>query len=543
MGNGTVRILILLALILAFAGLPSATHVHAGNGAQASTVAVASVDLTPGRTIPPSFLGLSLEYRTVPIFTGTPANGSNTVFNQLLANLTDNGGGPISLRIGGNSEDESWWNPIGAMQPAGVSYDVTPDWMAGLAASAAQTGSPLILGLNLGQGDPQVVVDLAQASLAALPDGSIAAFEIGNEPDLYATHAIPSAGSGGPKLVRSGDWSYEAYQAQFSDYAGALATYLPRPVALAGPAFAGTKWLPDLPAFVAAESPALGVVTQHVYPLNSCNKQPDDPRYPTIQQLLADQSSHGLALQLAPAIATAHEAGQPIRIAEMNSIACGGARGVSDSTASALWAVDALFELASAGADGVNFHHSQSQSTNGGASYNAFTFAGAANGFAPHVNPLYYALLLFSQAAGNDARLLPVSVQSEQNVKVWATRNGSGQINLVALNKDEHQPVRLQVALPGISQSATLARLSSAGAAATTGLNLSGQSFDGSTDGRPVGNRSASQVMRSDGYYSFDLPAAGAALFTVDAPVHSQRLSPIISATASASDSRSCSLL
>ena len=41
---------------------------------------------------------------------------------------------------------------------------------------------------------------------------------------------------------------------------------------------------------------------------------------------------------------------------ELNSVTCGGLRGVSDSFATALWAPDALFEMLRAGVDGVNIH-------------------------------------------------------------------------------------------------------------------------------------------------------------------------------------------
>ena len=40
----------------------------------------------------------------------------------------------------------------------------------------------------------------------------------------------------------------------------------------------------------------------------------------------------------------------------MNSASCKGTPGVSDTFASALWALDALFNMASVGVDGVNFH-------------------------------------------------------------------------------------------------------------------------------------------------------------------------------------------
>src|ERR1700742_5184931 len=93
-------------------------------------------------------------------------------------------------------------------------------------------------------------------------------------------------------------------------------------------------------------------VTVHAYPLTHCTKS----KVVTIAQLLADSSSHGLAVSVAPLIADASRAHLPLRIDEMNGISCGGTRGVSDTFASALWMLDTLFEMTRAGVVGVNVH-------------------------------------------------------------------------------------------------------------------------------------------------------------------------------------------
>src|SRR5205807_8152509 len=61
-----------------------------------------------------------------------------------------------------------------------------------------------------------------------------------------------------------------------------------------------------------------------------------------------------------------HGAGLPLRVDEINSVACGGAAGVSNTFASALWALDTMFALVRTGVDGVNVHTFQ------GATYRLF---------------------------------------------------------------------------------------------------------------------------------------------------------------------------
>jgi hypothetical protein len=56
-----------------------------------------------------------------------------------------------------------------------------------------------------------------------------------------------------------------------------------------------------------------------------------------------------------------HSYGKPLRIAEMNSISNSGRPGVADVFAAALWTLDGSFEVAQAGAVGVNFHQGAGQ--------------------------------------------------------------------------------------------------------------------------------------------------------------------------------------
>ena len=86
---------------------------------------------------------------------------------------------------------------------------------------------------------------------------------------------------------------------------------------------------------------------------------------------------------------TMHESGLPFRLAETNSCYGGGKQGVSDTFASALWGADLMYQLASGGGMGINFH---------GGGYGWYTpIAGTReDGFM--ARPIYYGMLLFAQA-------------------------------------------------------------------------------------------------------------------------------------------------
>ena len=120
-------------------------------------------------------------------------------------------------------------------------------------------------------------------------------------------------------------------------------------------------------------------MTFHRYPLHRCfTARRSAPEFPTIAHLLAPVAASGPATGLAAAIAAAHACGGiPLRADELNSVSCGGARGVSDTFASALWVLDTLFNLARVGVDGVNIH------TFAGAIYEPFAVAERAEALEP----------------------------------------------------------------------------------------------------------------------------------------------------------------
>ena len=344
------------------------------------------------------------------------------MFEQLVRNLAPNQR-PV-LRIGGDGTDATWWPVSHLVRPRGVTYSISPRWLAVARALAAGTGARLILGVNLEANQSSIAVAEARSLLSGIGSRSMLALEIGNEPNWYAT--LPWYRNSGGRLVfgRPRTYDLRTFSAEFS----ALGKRLPN-VALAGPTVGALRWLQNLRGFLAAE-PTLRVVTLHRYPLNRCFTTPGSANYPTVANMLSTSASRGLAAGIGRYVAIAHQRGDTFRIDEMNSVACGGKAGVSDTFASALWALDVLFAVARSGADGVNIH------TFRGARYGLFTFQRASAGWAAFVRPEYYGLLMFAQAAPPGARLLSVTRSGIPDVRAWATRGADGRTRLVLINDD-----------------------------------------------------------------------------------------------------------
>jgi hypothetical protein len=194
----------------------------------------------------------------------------------------------------------------------------------------------------------------------------------------------------------------------------------------------------------------------------------------------------------------------------MNSVACGGKRGVSDTFASALWALDTLFEVARIGADGVNIH------TFPRAVYGLFSFAHRGGRWSAHVRPEYYGLMMFARAAPPGAQLLKVVERAAGPLKAWATRSRHGSIRVVLINKSLTVPLREIVRVQGVASPATLERLIAPSAASTRGISLAGETFSPRTyTGVPAGTEHQLRLHPTLSGYRVVLPPASAALLTM----------------------------
>jgi hypothetical protein len=302
---------------------------------------------------------------------------------------------------------------------------------------------------------------------------------------------------------RRAGYGFADYQGDFSRISAALPN-LP----LAGPATGAPKWIPELGAFLPAQ-PRVKMATLHRYPLQLCYMPAASPMYPSIAHILSPQASMGLADSVAPFVGVAHARHVQLRIDEMNSVSCGGAPGISNAFVSALWALDATFQMARVGVDGVNFH------TYPGAPYELFNFKRPHGRWQGFVAPEYYGLLMFAQAAPPGARLLRWT-GSLGSVRAWATRAPGGAIHVVLINDDIGQSRTVAVRIAGAGGPATLERLRGRGISATTGVTLGGQTFGTATrTGALAGHSTVAALRPVNGAYAVKLPQASAAMLTI----------------------------
>jgi Glycosyl hydrolase family 79 C-terminal beta domain len=453
------------------------------------------------RVIRPGFLGLSLEYSTIIPYAGSNPTALDPVFAQLIRNLSP--GQRPQLRIGGDSTDWAWWPTSSVRRPPGIRIDLTPQWLDVTSALATALNASVILGINLEADNQKLAGAEARTLVSGIGGSRVQALELGNEPELYHSFGWYRNAAGLEVPGRSAAWSFSRYTRDFSTVGGAL----PR-LPLAGPAIGAPGWLRDTRSFVAAQ-PRVRIVTVHRYPLQQCGMPAASPKYPSVANILSPAASAGLADSVVPYVADAHAHGDAIRVDEINTVSCGGAAGVSNAFVSALWTVDALFEMARVGVDGVNVH------TYRGATYELFTFQDVNGAWTAHVAPQYYGMLLFARAAPPGSRLERVAGTGGP-IRAWATRARDGRTRVVLINDDTGHGRIAAVRAPGTGGAASLERLLAPGVHATTGVTLGGQSFGAATStGLLAGASRIASVSASRGEYRVALPAASAALLTL----------------------------
>jgi Glycosyl hydrolase family 79 C-terminal beta domain len=496
---GVVAVVAVLAVAIALGlGGSHRSSAHERHAAATPTL-ILKVGAPTGRTIPPGFLGLSFEYPAVAPYAGTDPGAVNPVLLQLIRNLSP-GQAPI-LRIGGDTTDWTWWPVPGEAKPHGIRYTLTPRWIRVTGALVRDLGARLILGINLELDSARDASAEARALVSGIGRNSIVGLEPGNEPELYGSFAFYRLPNGRHVTGRPSGYDFSDYLRDFSQ----ISRSLPR-VPLVGPATGAKHWIPELSRFLAAQ-PRVRVATLHKYPLQTCFIAPAQPQYPTIAHLLAPVASKGLAGAVAPSVGVAHARHVALRIDEMNSDSCGVAPGISNGFVSALWALDAVFEMARFGVDGVNIH------TYPGATYELFKFTHRGGRWSGSVAPEYYGLEMFAQAAPPGASLLDVS-GALGLVRPWATREANGNVHVVLINEDTARSHSVTVRIPEASGTAALTRLQGKGISASTGVTLGGQTF-GSSTGTLSGRSTVSTVPRSKRGYVVTLARASAAMLTI----------------------------
>lgn len=486
------------ATVAALCALAVAAPAAAADG---TTLSV-GVSTTPyGQALPPGFLGVSFEYKATHVYTGRDPGNINPVLVALLHGLAP--GQTSNVRIGGDSTDQTWWPMRGVVRPSGITYNMTKGWLRTTKAFADALGGKLILGVNLAAGRPAIAAAEARAMIQGIGRSRIQALEIGNEADLYRTFAWYRDRTGRVGFARTPGYGVARFDRDFARWRAAM-PFAP----LAGPAFATLNWMTGLDGFLRIQR-RVAVVTFHRYALRACLSDRTSPFFTSIPNLLLDSSSAGLAQGVAAYTAVAHAHGVQFRVDELNSASCAGRTGVSDTFASALWVLDTLFDLASAGVDGVNFH------TLPGSAYEPFTFTQTGSTWSAFVHPLYYGALVFSQAFPPGAQLLNVDAPPGP-VKVWATQGADGNTRVVLINKSIDTPASIQLTVPGDpTVPLSSESLTAPSASSTHGVTFGGQSFgDATTTGTLPGAPTTTPITSTAGTYTVEVPAASAILLT-----------------------------
>jgi hypothetical protein len=470
---------------------------HPPRPAPASVTVRIAVD-GPTAAIPRSFLGFSTEYWTLPVDENHIA-----LYRRVIALLHSPRDGRFVLRIGGVSSDHSFWQ-LAVRRVPEWAFAITPRWIARTARIVRQSRMRVIVDLNLVTATPALDAALAREAMAALPRGSIAAFEIGNEPDVYnrqvwgvrlegnrtATGVLPSSLTAG------------TYATSFAANARSLHAVAPK-VPLQGPALADPRlsqgWISRL---LAGRHPRLDAVSVHQYPYTACAR-PGAADYPTIGKLLSTPATTRMADAVTPAVRLAHRSALPVRVSEFNSVTCGGVAGVSNSFATALWAPSALFAFIRVGVSSADLHV-RAYSINA-----PFGFDRA--GIVPR--PLLYGLILFTRMVRPGSRLVRVRVHARAGapLRAWAVKQRGHRLSVLLIDRTARS-VRVGLRLPS-RRRATIERLLAPSPRATSGETLDGQWLG--ADVRWDGRKRVERIAPHDGRFTITVRGMSAELMTV----------------------------
>ncbi len=404
----------------------SASSAPARSGSPGVTTVTVSVASKGIGTLPADYLGLSFESGTT-VNTGDLDTKGNLA--QLLEDL-----GPGVLRFGGVTVDEGGYT--GASKSA----------LAGLARLTSASGWSVTYTVDLGQFSASGVTADAKAVATAL-GSHLSSIACGNEPDGYDKHGIRPSG------YDESQYLTEAAACIKAVHKGA------QKEAISGPDTYHLGWLPP---YAAAEKGKISLLTEHYYPLTNCSKHNR-----TADVLLSRQTAKTEATTISTAAASAKAAGVPLRMTETNSASCSGIKGLSNTYAAALWAVDYLLIGAEHGASGMNFHGN---------------LIGDCDGYTPlcetshreyTAQPVFYGML-FSHLLGT-GKLLPVKIHSSVDLAGHAVRASNGTIRVVIENLSD-STATMTLNAGTVSGRASTTSLTGPSLSATSGVEIQGSS-------------------------------------------------------------------
>ena len=271
-----------------------------------------------GEKISEQFIGLSFETRKL-----LPDGQGKYYFRVDDAEMVGlfRSLGVKSLRIGGNTADRAT-----VAIPTNGDLDV----FYGFARAA---GVKVIYNLRLKNvTDPSDDVRIVKHIMGKYADLT-ECFTLGNEPDFYFKE-------------------YGEYLKEYRKFSAAILEAVPG-AKFCGPSTAGhPEWAASMARDVG--KPELALLSLHTYPGGN-GQAAGDPEHARAH-ILSPELDAGYQKFYDNFVPGAKEKGLGYRLEECNSLYNGGAAAISNSYASAVWALDFMYWWAGHGAEGVNFH-------------------------------------------------------------------------------------------------------------------------------------------------------------------------------------------
>jgi hypothetical protein len=409
----------------------------------------------PGVVIPSDYAGLSFETQMV-----LPDNGGKHYFSPNNAPLIAlfRQLGISSLRIGGNTADRP-------TVPIPGTADIDQ-----LFAFARAAEVKVIYTLRLRAGDRDQAAGLAKY-IQERYRPLLECFAIGNEPNVFAKE-------------------YDVYRDEWRNYFATITSSTNAPDArFCGPSATPgrTAWARDF-AHDFGASGHLAFISQHDYPGGAGNRATNTVA--ARERMLSAAWLGGYQKFYDSFVPAVRTNGLRYRLEEANNFFNGGAAGVSDTFASALWGLDYLHWWAAHGAAGINFHTGDKVAA--GERMNPCRYASfVTSDHGYNVRPIGYGIKAFT--TGSRGRVLPIAFPSDptSNLTAYAVLTDNQNLFVTVINKElsEKAPdvvVEIAAGEPYSHGSVMFLAAPNRDVAAGTGIALGGATIgeDGSWDGK-----------------------------------------------------------
>ena len=453
--------------------------------------------------MPSGFVGVSLEYQALHVYTGRDPGAVDPVLVALLRQLAP-GQAPV-LRIGGDSTDATWWPVRGVIPPGGVTLPADERLAAHHAALAPALGARLIIGINLAAGRPASPPPRPARSSPASGGSTSRRSRSATSPTCTPCCPGTATARDGAVFARVVATACAPTPQRLLALAGGAAELPARRPGRVRPRAGWAGWAGSCRRARAGGLRSSPTTATRCWPASPI---PTSPAYPSIANLLSDSSSTGLAQPVAPYVTAAHARGLQFRLGEMNSAACKGARGQRHVRLGAVGARHAVQLRQRRRRRGQHPHAAGRRLRAVHVHAHRRHLAGVR---APRV------LRDADVRAGVPARRAAASGERAERPGEGVGDPGPRRHDPRRADQQgpgELRPVQLQ--LPGAGPSATGSGCRRPASSATDGVTLGGQTFgDQTTTGLLPGALSEPSVSPLLGSYSIDMAPASAVMLTL----------------------------